>query len=280
MVNLFPNELEESMKYICGTSSIYFSCILKGEADGIIWANRKDSPDFLLVWSPYQEGFQLMGQPLCKEEWKGFRTWFVSTIIPFLIEQGMDYFEYGADTKALADMFQNIFADIEIFSSNQKMFHWSSIEVNLKQPKGYRIEKVDRVFLQKEYQNKESIINELERAYGGIEPYFEHGVAYVALYDNRVVARADMLFSDNGYGNISVNTEEAHRRKGLSVYLAMKTIKDTCKLGLIPVWDCTDDNLASEKAAKKCGFQMIREDPISWFNLNSLKNVGKPFEDK
>lgn len=92
----------------------------------------------------------------------------------------------------------------------------------------------------------------------------------LSIQDNMVVARADMLFCDNGYGNISVNTEEAHREEGLSAYLTMRTIKDTCALGLTPVWDCTDDNLASEKTAKKCGFQMIREFTISWFNLNSI----------
>ena len=58
---------------------------------------------------------------------------------------------------------------------------------------------------------------------------------------------------------------ESHQRKGLSAYLTMKTIEDTCQLGLIPIWDCTDDNIASEKTAIKCGFRMIREDIVSWF---------------
>lgn len=89
----------------------------------------------------------------------------------------------------------------------------------------------------------------------------------MAVKDNRIVARADMLFRDQGYGNISVNTEECHRRKGLSAYLAMKTIKDTCDLGLKPIWDCTDDNVAPEKTAVKCGFYQIREDMVYWFTF-------------
>lgn len=156
MVNLFANELEESKKYIRESSSIYFSCILKEEVDGIIWANRKDSPDFLLVWSPYQEGFQLMGQPLREEEWNGFRTWFDSTIISFLIEYGMDFFEYGTDTKALAEMFQNIFADIEIFSANQKMFHWSDMGVDLQQPMGIGLKRLIEFFYKRSIRTKSS----------------------------------------------------------------------------------------------------------------------------
>lgn len=268
MVEIFINELGESKKYICETSSIYHSCILKGEADGIIWANRKDNPTFLLVWSPYQEGFQLIGQPLDEMKWAEFRKWFNTTIIPFLNEKGLGFFEYGADTKELADMFQKIFADIKILSDTQKIFHWCQVDGDIRQPKGYQIKKVDKVFLQGECQNKDFIVDELTRAYGDINKYFEYGIAYVAMQADTVVARADMLFENNGYGNISVNTEEAHRRKGLSTYIAMKTIEDTCKMGLKPIWDCTEDNIASEKTANKCGFHLIRRDTISWFVLD------------
>lgn len=207
-----------------------------------------------------------MGQPLPEEEWKDFRNWFDDTIVPFLTEQGIDYFEYGTDSKELSDMFQLIFADINISSDNQKIFRWSGIGVNLRLPAGYQIEKVDRAFLQQEYENKEYILDELKRAYGDIELYFEQGIFYVAIHRKRIVARADMLFRDNKYGNISVNTEKMHRRKGVSAYLTMKAVEDTCKLGLIPIWDCTNDNLASEMTAKKCGFQMIQKDII--YNSN------------
>ena len=71
--------------------------------------------------------------------------------------------------------------------------------------------------------------------------------------------------------DISVKTEEKHRKKGLSAYLTMKVIEDTCKQGLIPIWDCTNDNLASEMTANKCGFQMIRKDTVSWFKLDDDK---------
>lgn len=269
MIRLALSELKDSKKYICENSSIYFSCILMGKADGIIWGNRKESPEFLLVWCPYQEGFQLMGRPIPREEWKEFRSWFDNTIIPFLLEREMDYFEYGTDTQELADMFLEIFQDTNLLSSKQKIFRWHETELNSKQPAGYRIEKIDKEFFQKEYQNKEFVLDELRNAYGNTESGSEQGIFYVAIWENRVVARADMLFGDGKYGNISVNTEKEHRRKGLSAYLTRKTIEDTCELGLIPVWDCTDDNLASEKTAKKCGFRMIREDTIYWFNLNN-----------
>lgn len=263
------HDVSESRKYICETSSIYFSCILKKEADGVIWGNSEISPTFLLVWSPYQEGFQLMGQPLHKEEWEEFRIWFDSTIIPFLIDKEIPCFEYGADTNELADMFKMIFCETEILSDTQKIFHWSNTQLKVQASKEYVIQKVDRELLDANYEDMEYITDELINAYGDIEQYHKYGIAYVAIQDNKLVARADMLFSDEGYGNISVNTKEAFRKKGISSYLVMKTIEDTCKRGLIPIWDCTEDNLPSEKTALKCGFHMIRKDVVSWFMLDS-----------
>lgn len=127
--------------------------------------------------------------------------------------------------------------------------------------------------LQEKYTNREYITEELIHAYGDMERFFGNGIAYVAIKDDALVARADMLFSDSGYGNISVNTLEAYRRKGISSYLAMKAIEDTCKRGLTPIWDCTEDNLASEKTAIKCGFHMIRKDIISCFMLNNYRKT-------
>jgi len=211
------NSLTQDLTYcITGISSLYYSCILKNEASGMILGNTLSHPSFLLVYSPYQESFQLMGKALPKNEWDDFSRWSTNSPMPLC-------------------------------------------------PDEYEINRVDDTFLAQNYENLNYITTELEKAYGDITNYSKYGVAYVALYKNRIVARADMLFSHKGYGNISVDTEEAHRQKGLSTLLTLKTIEETRKIGLIPVWDCTNDNLPSEKTALKCGFKLIGEVPISWF---------------
>ena len=64
MYQLEIGKLGDVSQYVTSMSSVYFTCILLKEADGIVWGDREDHPDFLIVWSPYQEGFQLMGRPL------------------------------------------------------------------------------------------------------------------------------------------------------------------------------------------------------------------------
>lgn len=143
----------EYNKFICDTSSIYFSCVLKNEAEGVVWGNHVDSPDFLLVFSQYQKGFQLMGKPIPKEEWQEFRLWFLQTIIPFMENKGLSSFEYGSDHEELAEMFRGIFNDMVISWDYQKIFEWSDTRLEISQPEGFQIKRVDRYLLQQDFKN-------------------------------------------------------------------------------------------------------------------------------
>lgn len=267
MVKIEQRKLNNCELFINEYSSIYFSCIINGLAEGIVWGDEKENPKFLLVWSPYQEGFQLMGKPIQEEDYGIFREWFITTIIPFLHSVKLDYFEFGTDTNELLEMFKAIFKELNIMSADQKIFRWTAVKDAVTIPPEYQVKKVDRDFFRNNYIDENYIREEIVKACGSLECFFERGVAYVCIKSNEVVARADMLFGFQGYGNISVDTKEAHRKKGISSYLVMKVIEDTRNMGLIPIWDCTDDNIASEKTAIKCGFSHTRNDVISWFTL-------------
>ncbi len=267
MLPLEPKQLQHIKTFCSDVGSIYSTCVLERRVDGLIWGNRAQNPDFLLIWSPYQEGFQLVGQPLKRSEWAEFRRWFDTVIVPFLHDREMDCFEYGADTAALNDMFLEIFADRNIESCEQYIYHWKADRDSVKKPEGYDIFRVDHDFMSLERIDKSFFTEELKNAYGDAERYFDDGIAYVAVNDNEVVAWADMLFSMCGYGNISVKTKTAHRRRGLSAFLTQVTVREMREKGLIPIWDCTSNNLASQKTAVKCGFEQVRTEPVFWFEL-------------
>ena len=264
MYMLHANELEDPGRYITDMSSVYFTPILRGRADGIVWGDSARAPRFLLVWSPYQEGFQLMGAPLSEGECGEVRHWFEKEMVPFLIERDMDWFEYGADATELERMFCKVLEGRSIGTSDQYIYHWKQTKTDIMPPEGYEIRKVDRALLQDTGIDRDFILEELEAAYGDAQRYFEGGTAYVAIADKEIVARADMLFWEGAFGNISVSTKEQHRRKGLSAYLTKLVIEDTRKLGLTPIWDCTQDNIASQRTAEKTGFEYVRKETISF----------------
>lgn len=261
MVELTLEQGATAAHLACENSSLYFTSVLAHRAEGSVWADCPDNPSFLLVWSRYQEGFQLMGKALPESEWEDFRSWFSETIPDFLKKHDVDCFEYGVDNTELADMMQSIWKDRKIFSSSQLFYHFKGNIQRRTEPAEYRIYKVDESFMQRQEFDMSFLSMELQEAFGDMGMQ-KGAICYVAVKDKTVVARANMFFWDDRYGNISVSTKEEHQNKGLASCLASAVIADTCALGLIPVWDCTDDNLASQMTAQKCGFEKMSPFPI------------------
>ena len=104
-------------------------------------------------------------------------------------------------------------------------------------------------------------------AYGSYDEYLKIGYGYAAIKENEIVAKAIMTFHYEDKSNISVETSQIHRNKGLSSYLVSKTVEEALRRDQVPIWDCTQYNIASEKTALRCGFQQIREEPIYWFSI-------------
>lgn len=265
MYKISIRSFEFAKKYIAAASSIYFVNILTGAAEGIVWADEEQNPRLLIIWSDYQKGFQLMGKALEKDKWGDFYKWYEEIIEPFLKSKQIEEFECGVDSQELAEMLEGVFRENNIKCEKQKIFYHTGKRVNVKEPHGYCYEKIDSTFLHKAYDNMTYIIDEIELAYGSCENYLEKGYGYAAIKNNEIVARAIMSFSFQDKNNISVNTLESHRRKGLSSYLVSKVVEETLNLNHLPIWDCNEYNKASEKTAEKCGFKLVREDKVYWF---------------
>lgn len=266
---------EFAQNYVCEGSSIYFVKVLMGEASGIVWGDKKENPTFLFIWNDYQAGFQLMGKALPQEEYEAFYNWFISEIIPFLLEKDMDYIEYGGDHQELLEMMRNIFSNIKIQSELQKFFVYHNKRYIGNLPEGYETREINRELLEEEFENKTYLLQELENSYGSISNYLKSGYGYIAIKDKAMAAWAIMTFSVGGYDNIGVETLETYRRKGLSAYLVSQTIDKTLELKHTPIWDCCETNIASAKTALKNGFKQIGEGEICFFDINQLEKSSR-----
>lgn len=204
-----------------------------------------------------------------EKEWGTFHKWFKTVIIPFMRSKGIDVFEYGVDHEELSKMMEGVFCENEIGCEKQKIFSYdyNSIVERVEVLGEYMFEKIDDRFFQTDYQNMSYITEEIELAYGTQENYLENGYGYAAIIENEIVSRAIMTCSYGDESNISVNTLQTHRNKRLSSYLVQKTVEETLSRNKNPIWDCSQDNIASEKTALRCGFKMIREDNIYWFSI-------------
>ena len=106
---------------------------------------------------------------------------------------------------------------------------------------------------------------------GSIECYLQNGFGYAAIDNDRIIARAMVVFQYAGMDNISVDTLEGYRNKGLSTKLVLNTLGQVLARKHVPLWDCDEENIPSKKVAEKCGFVVSYQEQVCWFEINAGK---------
>ena len=253
------------------TSSIYFSCVLEDSMAGQVWVDNLEKPSFSVVWNEYQKGFQLMGKPVKKSEYNNIRKFFETVIFQFLIKKNISYFECGTDTEELTKMLIAIFEDRNIESAKQKVFSLKQIISPYEEGQilnnEFEVIAIDDSFFNREFDNIEYVTNEIVDTWKSREAYIKKGYGYAAVVDNSIVSRALVTCSYNQHDNIGVDTLEEYRKKGLSSKLVYHTLLEARKRNRENIWDCTEDNIASERTALKVGFEFERNDTVCWFSI-------------
>jgi GNAT superfamily N-acetyltransferase len=240
--------------------------------EGRVWVDNPDNPTFSVVWNEYQQGFQLMGEPLKESEYINLRLFFDTVIGQMLREKGLEYFECGCDNKELTNMLYGIFQNKKIDSEEQKVFSLQQFicpaEGLLTIHDGYDIVAIDASFFTREYVNLEYVTREINATWISLEDYLMNGYGYAAVMDNYIVSRALVTCCYKLNDNIGVDTKEEHRRKGLSAKLVYMTLLEAKRRGRDCIWDCMEENVASESTALKVGFVLERTYTVCWFGLD------------
>jgi len=269
-------EIVKKTKYLAellsiDTSCIYFSCVLEDSMEGRVWVNNLERPSFAVVWNEYQKGFQLMGKALEKSEYGYLRNFFEFEIFQFLEEREINYFECGADSDELTNMLFEIFGDRNIDSEQQKVLVLKQHpkEGTKKVSKIYELVAIDGNFLKRAFDNIEYVTEEIRSTWRTTEAYLNNGYGYAAVIDNHIVSRALVTCRYKRHDNIGVDTITEHRNKGISTMLVYKTLLEAGKRERDCIWDCTEDNVASEKTAFKVGFELERTYTICWFTIKT-----------
>lgn len=256
---------------IIKTSSIYFSNVLAFHTPGRVWVDNEENIKLILVYSDYQKGFQFMGSTVPEAKYAEIREFVDTVIVDFMKKKELTVFEYGADTDALIKMLDKIFVGKEISKSKQLVFEYEG-NVGMKSfGENYQIVPIDHSFFNNNYSNINYIVDEIMLSSGSIECYLQNGFGYAAIDNDRIIARAMVVFQYAGMDNISVDTLEGYRNKGLSTKLVLNTLGQVLARKHVPLWDCDEENIPSKKVAEKCGFVVSYQERVCWFEINAGK---------
>lgn len=109
-------------------------------------------------------------------------------------------------------------------------------------PDGFNMEIMDSIFINK-YNCDKDFWNPTAKRFG-----------YSLVYDDKIVSECTACFVGGGQAEISVETIEQHRNKGLATITCAAFIEHCISINLIPNWSCWDFRTASIALAKKLGF--------------------------
>lgn len=123
-------------------------------------------------------------------------------------------------------------------------------------PAGYTLQRYDRAAAAE--------VPELSHFWGDIDRFMARGVGFAVWYGGRIVTRCHAVLVGGGRVEISIETDEAHRRRGLALAACGAFIGHCLSRGLEPVWTCWPDREASMALARKLGFVWAREAPV-WY---------------
>ena len=262
-------------KIIKPHSDMSFAGILCGNNTGEVWVDDFSEPSFCLVWSEFLNGFCFMGSKPNHMDVSQFRTFINNTIIPFLADRNLDYFEFSCESSEWLSLICDSMPNLELKQSKQfvyKLMKKEDINMSLTLPDSYYLLEIDSNFINdtlKSIKNGETIRTEITKSWDSIEKFLKNGKGFAAMKDNEICGFAMTYFRYKDTYSIGVETFENFKQKGLSAFLSAvlfgSILNDNDNANIR--WDCMESNIASQKTAMKAGLTFDHEYPVYWFDI-------------
>jgi RimJ/RimL family protein N-acetyltransferase len=121
-------------------------------------------------------------------------------------------------------------------------------------PDGYTIRPIDKDLL--DHEEIPIDVREMILAWENIKDPWNHGIGYVALYEDKIVAHAVIDCIVGLSGDIGLETDQNHQRRGLASVVSAAAIEKALNNGLTKIhWDVSEQNIPSIKTAEKLGLK-------------------------
>lgn len=142
------------------------------------------------------------------------------------------------------------------FKKEMQVFQMENLKENIKIIKpDFQITKIDERIYHMLLQDP--FMADCCSFFSSIEEFMEHGIGFVIIKDNQIVAGASSYTFHEGCIEVTIGTHVQYRRKGLALACASRLILECLNRNIYPNWDAA--NLESVSLAEKLGYQFESE---------------------
>lgn len=245
--------------------------VLEGRADGQIWVDRLESPRVMhaihsygmsLVWGDaVSEGFNIIVSHLREGRYRSARDEWLQ-IDPRWQDLEWDR-RLGAQTADSAAEDAPCIRHARVnFNFDEQYFRQSEGRFAL--PDGWRL----RPAIAADVQLQGQVVP--RHFWRDAQQFLAGGGGWCAEKDGQVGAIAFVSYRWGDEAELGIETMAHARRQGLGSAVAAALIADVLRAGLIPVWSCRMDNLASYALAQQLGFRP--QEPRPYYRLRQFIN--------
>ncbi|MDF2905463.1 MAG: acetyltransferase, gnat family [Herbinix sp.] len=272
MILIDRNNKITNVNKVVSEKSPSFSGIVNQDCKGKLWVDNMEVPRIAIVESFAVGSFAFLGVNEFIKDFVHIKMFLENELYCYLKKTGRECFEFSIESESIRDNILDLFKDKSIQTEKEFSFRAYVIPTcDQRIPREYQIRKVDNtlwnMMQEGKYENTDFITNRLLGSWHSFEDFMSKSIAYCTVWNNRIVA---VMIGTACYNNviaIDIETEEKHRRIGLSYTMAVEFIADCHKNDYIPQWDCIESNLNSYNLARKLGFEKINESTVYWVNI-------------
>jgi len=142
---------------------------------------------------------------------------------------------------------------------------WSEVGID-----GYRLEVIDRRFLDSSYENLDKVREEMCSERGSVEEFLEKSVGVCGVAGDEVASWCMSEYNHGDRYEIGIATAEKHRRQGLATATADALMRLCLGRGFSRVgWHCWNRNTPSNRTAQGLGFTLVESYPVFFLEAES-----------
>jgi RimJ/RimL family protein N-acetyltransferase len=249
-------EIFNPLKYHAAIASI-----LSGLTDSRVFVDNRDHPRCALTWT--KSRIYLSGE-LGKDLQRAAAT-IRDKIRDDTIRRGARRFILYNDTSIPLTGLLQLLDGVKVNPDTRNYYELDAKtrEWNEARPDGYRLETIDRRFLNSGYKNLDKVREEMCSERDSVEEFLEKSMGVCGVVGNEV---ASWCMSEYNHGDgyeIGIATAEIHRRKGLATATADALMKLCLGRRFSHVgWHCWKRNTPSNRTAQRLGFRFVESYPV------------------
>jgi RimJ/RimL family protein N-acetyltransferase len=247
--------------------ALAIASILDGNTAANLWTiSLPGAAEFIFLWDKGNNIFYLAGTPTAEIE-PLLRDLIQTEVRPRALREGAPYFKVHPFSAASTAALPRLFEDVTLHPLRTRFYRFEQAAVDaIPQPAvdDLHFGLIDRPFLERDdLTNLDEIRGEIEWMWPSLDRFYTHGFGIAAVNADSAVS-ADIAvcwctaeYVSRSQCGIGIATVPAYQRRGIATAAAVRFVEESLHRGLIPHWECNEQNLPSLRVAEKVGFTIL-----------------------